>query len=172
MKIGINGISYSKTERKYLVRTYKDSKTVYLGRFSSLEEAQAALRAHEEPEQTQDSNTPILNSIRAQFAPTKKSNKKKVSVAKSTPKPDVFVLNNKSHVTTKKPSKIKSSSKSAVGTPTGELTVKGIDEAALNKQLAQKTLDLILNYLVELADERQTTVFNVIVHEVARLVKK
>ena len=172
MKIGIKGISYSATERKYLVRIHKESKRVYLGRFSSLEEAQAALRAHEGGEEQQNSNTPILNSLRAQFAPAKKSNKNKVAVAKPTPKPDVFVLNKKSHVTTSSKSKSKVSKeprKTSIIDSDEGLQITGFD---LRKNASAQAFELILNHLLELADERKTSVFDVIAQEVARLSKK
>ena len=172
MKIGIKGISYSATERKYLVRVHKESKRVYLGRFSSLEEAQAALRAHEGETEQQNSNTPILNSLRAQFAPAKKSNKNKVSVAKPTSKPDVFVLNRKSHVTANGKSKSKVSKeprKVATGSSYEGLQITGFD---LSKSAGDQALELILKRLLELAEERETSVFDVIAQEVARLSKK
>jgi hypothetical protein len=70
MEIGIKGISYSVTERKYLVRIKKDSKRVYVGRYSSLEEAKEALESYVDSPKTQ-STTPILESLRATFAPKK-----------------------------------------------------------------------------------------------------
>ena len=73
MKIGIKGISYSSTERRYLVRVIRDSKRVYLGRFASLEEAKQAL-AQEQNEENTHEELPILASLRAEFAP--KSSKK------------------------------------------------------------------------------------------------
>ena len=174
MKIGIKGISYSATERKYLVRIHKDSKRVYLGRFSSLEEAQAALRAHEGETEQQNSNTPILNSLRAQFAPARKSNKKNVAVAKPTPKPDVFVLSSKSRVTTGGKPKVKSkvTKDLSVTGSVSETTVSSVDQELLNRSLADKTFELILMRLLELAYERKTSVFAVIAQEVARLSEK
>ena len=180
MKIGIKGISYSATERKYLVRVHKESKRVYLGRFSSLEEAQAALRAHEGETEQQNSNTPMLNSLRAQFAPAKKSNKNKVSVAKPVHKPDVFVLNNKS---TKKPSKVKSKKpevlskvlkeeSSGAVTSDWRLHVTVPTEDIYRRDTGNQILELAIKRLLELAEERDTSVFDVIAQEVARLSKK
>lgn len=172
MKIGIKGISYSATERKYLVRIHKESKRVYLGRFSSLEEAQAALRAHEGETEQQNSNTPILNSLRAQFAPAKKSNKNKVAVAKPTPKPDVFVLNKKSHVTASSKPKSKVSKEPRKTATTGSYEGPQITGFDLSKSAGNQALELILKRLLELAEERETSVFDVIAQEVARLSKK
>ena len=181
MKIGIKGISYSATERKYLVRVVRDSKRIYLGRFSSLEEAKQALNQEENKENTSE-DLPILSALRAEFASKKSKNKsKKASVAKPTPKPDVFVLNNSSKkppskVRSKKPevlSKVLKDKTQDVAT-TGDyrIIVHGATQADYDKQIANKTLELLLKRLLEMADERSTSVFDVIVQEVARLGKK
>lgn len=181
MKVGIKGISYSATERRYLVRVVQDSNRIYLGRFHSLEEAQAALRAYEEAPAQEQENTPVLNSIRAQFASKKSNNKsKKVSVAKPTPKPDVFVLSNPSKKTSskvkeKKPevlSKVLKNEDLVATIGDLRITAQGIDQASYDRRVANQTLELLLKRLLEMAEERGTSVFDVIVQEVARLSKK
>lgn len=181
MKIGIKGISYSATERKYLVRVVRDSKRVYLGRFASLEEAKQALD-QEENKQNSPEELPILSALRAEFATKKSNNKsKKVSVAKPTPKPDVFVKVNNGPA--KKPSKVKAKEPEVLskvlkeessGVVTGDyrITSQVLDETYYRRSTADKTLELLLTRLLEMADERKTSVFDVIVQEVARLSKK
>lgn len=178
MKIGIKGISYSATERKYLVRVMRDSKRVYLGRFSSLEEAREALE-QENKKDTPDEELPILSSLRAEFASKKPNNKsKKVSVAKPTPKPDVFVLSSSSKKTSSKVKSKKPEVLSKVlkeessGVVTGDWTVKGFDAEDYRRSSANQFLELLLTRLLEIADERKTSVFDVIVQEVTRLSKK
>ncbi len=178
MKIGIKGISYSATERKYLVRIIRDSKRVYLGRFSSLEEAKQALDQEQNKQDTPE-ELPILSALRAEFASRKSGKKPKVSVAKPTPKPDVFVSVHNRPV--KKPSKVKPKKPEVLSkvlkeesqvVTTGDWRISGPSQADYDKSVANKTLELILKRLLEMADERRTSVFDVIVQEVARLSKK
>lgn len=181
MKIGIKGISYSATERKYLVRVVRDSKRVYLGRFSSLEEAKQALSQEENKEDTPE-ELPILSALRAEFASKKSNNKsKKVSVAKPTPKPDVFVsVHNRpakkpSKVKTKEPevlSKVLKEESSGVVTGDWRLHATVPAEDVHRRNTGNQILELLLARLLEMADERKTSVFDVIVQEVARLSKK
>lgn len=176
MKIGIKGISYSTTERKYLVRVVRNSKRVYLGRFSSLEEAKQALDQEENKENTHE-ELPILSALRAEFASKKSGKKSKnVTVAKPTPKPDVFVnVNNRP---AKKPSKVKSKEPEVLSkvlnskTVTSDGTIKGLTTEDYRRISANQVLELILTRLLELADEKKTSVFDVIVQEVERLSKK
>lgn len=178
MKIGIKGISYSATERKYLVRVIRDSKRVYLGRFASLEEAKQALDQEENKENTSE-ELPILSALRAQFA-SKKTNKKskRDSIAKPTPKPSVFILNNSSKktpskVNSKKPEVLsKALKEESSEVVTGDWTIKGMDVEVYRRSSANQVLELILTRLLEMADERRTSVFEVIIQEVARLSKK
>lgn len=149
MEIGIKGISYSSTERKYLVRVKTDSKRVYVGRYSSLEEAKEALESYTDAPKTQ-STTPILESLRATFAP------KSAKTSKS-PKPSKV----KSLETTKNlPKPVQPSQK-------GTETSKQIDY----HKLGEATLLRILSYLIKEADKRGTSVFDVVVQEVAKLSK-
>ena len=85
MEIGIKGISYSATERKYLVRVKKDSKRVYVGRYSSLEEAKEALESYANTPAKEPSGTPILESLRATFAPKSAKTSKPSKVKFSEP---------------------------------------------------------------------------------------
>lgn len=175
MKIGIKGISYSATERKYLVRVVRNAKRVYLGRYSSLEEAKQAL-AQEETNDTPE-ELPILSLLRAEFAPKNSKTTKKL---RSGPSNSNAVLGNK---TTHVPSKVSSSkskklkkpkalSKALTGEVAGTLTITGPTAAEYRKSTGEQMLEFILTHLLELAKERKTSVFDVIVQEVARLSKK
>lgn len=154
MKVGIKGISYSATERKYLVRVIKNSKRVYLGRYSSLEEAREALNKEQGgmPTATQE-EMPILSSIRAEFAPKKNKTVKNAALSKATKTPQsskTTVLGNKTthmKMNEKKPNK------------TTNETGKGLFES-------------IVSYLLKEADSKETSVFNIVVEHIARLSKK
>jgi len=161
MEIGIKGISYSATERKYLVRVIKDSKRVYVGRYSSLEEAKEALESYADAPKTQ-STTPILESLRATFAPkstkTSKPSKAKssesVKVIKKTTKRLPKVINTKKAKPVQLPQE-------AVETTT-EVDYHKVGEVLLRR---------ILRFLTKEADRRGTSVFDVVVQEVAKLSK-
>ena len=212
MKIGIKGISYSSTERRYLVRVIRDSKRVYLGRFASLEEAKQAL-AQEQNEENTHEELPILASLRAEFAP--KSSKK--TTQKTRGKSVNNVLGNKStHVPSKPASRAKQSPKTQT-VKKSETFTKVLKETA-NKEVFPSLKDLpavyfsnslaeemenskviissqdidkmkltvdqvqamqsralfnrILMYLLEEAEKRSTSVFDVIAQEIAKLSKK
>lgn len=180
MKIGIKGISYSATERKYLVRVIRDSKRVYLGRYSSLEEAKQALNQEENKEDIPE-ELPILSSLRAEFSAKKPNNKsKKVSVGNPTPKPAVFILNNSSKKTPSKvkskkpeaPSKVLKDESSGIVTGDYRPRVTAPTEVEYRRSTGDQILELAIGRLLEMADERKTSVFEVIVQEVARLSKK
>lgn len=165
MNIGIKGISYSTTERKYLVRAKKNSKRVYVGRFSSLEEAKEALASHENVPVKETSNTPILESLRATFAlkktktlgPKTKSEVKssnKTKTTKQTVKPSPKAVNVKKIKVTKP---VQSSQE--VAESTIQIDYHRVGEISLHR---------ILSYLIKEADKRETSVFDVIVQEIAR----
>lgn len=179
MNIGIKGISYSTTERKYLVRAKKDSKRVYVGRFSSLEEAKEALASHEDVPARELSNTPILESLRATFAPKKtKTTSYKAKSSKSKGKSSDAVKTIKEPAKQlSKPVKVKVANKSATQ------RIKKSDAVGLSEpsqEAAEATIQIdyhrvgeislhrILSYLIKEADKRGTSVFDVIVQEVAR----
>ena len=143
MKTGTKGISYSATERKYLVRVTKNAKRVYLGRFSSLEEAKRALE--EENGTPQRGEMPILAQLQAEFAPKK--------TKKSTKNNDVL-HNFVTQKTTMQPKQ--------------KQTAKKEPTPPSNKSLFES----ILAYLLEQANAKKTSVFDVIVQEVARMSKK
>lgn len=147
MKIGIKGISYSATERKYLVRVTKNEKRVYLGRFSSLEEAKKALEENQ-GQGTAKQENPILASIRAEFAPKKAKTQRDMNNVLSS-KPNSGSVKNL-------PTAVKS------------------DSAPAKKHLKsdQSLFESILLYLLDQANVRKTSVFDVVVQEVARLSKK
>lgn len=170
MKIGIKGISYSTTERKYLVRTKKNSKTIYVGRFSSLEEAKEAL-ALCEGKTTVSSNTPILESLRASFASKKpKPSKHKTKTSKV-----------KFQESTSKPTKVKHSSAIKVNKTNTKTTPKATNSNAqvTNKSNTQITqhdikeaaLHSIVLFLLNEADRKKTTVFDLVMQEVERLAR-
>lgn len=161
MEIGIKGISYSATERKYLVRVKKDSKRVYVGRYSSLEEAKEALESHEGAVKP-SSDTPILESLRATFAPKKlkttKSSKVKSSEVIKVIQPKVA---NKSKVQNIKKTDAVKASRSA------QDSVEAVAQVDYHK-VGEISLHRILTYLIKEADKRGTSVFDVIVQEVAK----
>jgi hypothetical protein len=152
MKMNVKGISYSATERKYLVRIFRNSKRVYLGRFSSFDEAKKALHEEENRVVVQDEQ-PILSALRAEFASKNKKNKN-VATAKPAKKPNIFVKM-RNNVETN-PSKNKK-------TPVAKNK---------NSKEIDTTIELIIKRLLEMADEQKTSVFDVIVREVARLSKQ
>ena len=162
MEIGIKGISYSATERKYLVRIKKDSKRVYVGRYSSLEEAKEALESYVNTPAKEPSSTPILESLRATFAPKSAKTSKPSKVRSSEPvkmtKQTIKSL--PKTVDTKKAKSIEQSQEAAE-------TSKQIDY----HKLGEATLLRILTYLIKEADKRGTSVFDVVVQEVAKLSK-
>jgi hypothetical protein len=165
MEIGIKGISYSATERKYLVRVKKDSKRVYVGRYSSLEEAKEALESYTETPKAQ-STTPILESLRATFAPKSAKTSKPSKVKFSEP---VKVTKQPKAIGTKK---VKSVQQPQEAT-SADLLVKDYSAtlSAMNQVQAERNLHLILKYLLIEADKRGTSVFDVVVQEVAKLSK-
>lgn len=169
MEIGIKGISYSATERKYLVRVIKDSKRVYVGRYSSLEEAKEALESYADAPKTQ-STTPILESLRATFAPksakTSKPSKAKSSKTVEITKKDV-----------KRVSQTPNTPKVAVKTVRIDMhhqavnVINNEEIGSMAHAAAENNLHLILKYLIKEADKRGTSVFDVVVQEVAKLSK-
>lgn len=172
MEIGIKGISYSATERKYLVRVIKDSKRVYVGRYSSLEEAKEALESYADAPKTQ-STTPILESLRATFAPKKtKTSSHKTKSSKSKSLEPVKILTKTIKVTNdvapKRPSKAGSLTREEFNA-TGLQMIMDVD--SVNHAAAENNLRIILKYLIREADKRGTSVFDVVVQEVAKLSK-
>lgn len=172
MNIGIKGISYSATERKYLVRTRKNSKTVYIGRYASLEEAKEALASYGSTSNKETSNTPILESLRATFAPKKtktSSRNTKTKVKSSGTTKTTQQLSKAVSTKTAKPSKVQRIKKSdtvVLPQPTQEAT-----EATIQidyHKVGEISLHRILSYLIKEADKRGTSIFDVIVQEVAR----
>jgi hypothetical protein len=157
MEIGIKGISYSVTERKYLVRVKKDSKRVYVGRYSSLEEAKEALESYANTPAKEPSATPILESLRATFAPKSAKTSKPSKVKFSEP---VKVTKQPKAIGIKKVKSVQQPQEAAE-------TSKQIDY----HKLGEATLLRILTYLIKEADKRGTSVFDVVVQEVARLSK-
>lgn len=188
MNIGIKGISYSTTERKYLVRTRKNSKTVYIGRYSSLEEAKEALASYSDVPSKEASNTPILESLRATFASKKtKTTSYKTKSSKSTGKSSDTVKITKENVK-KVPKTLKGSNATMIFTEKPKVSKKSnvdelmevqemifkstIDNDAIKHNAGEQHLHTILKYLLKEADKRETTVFDVVVQEVAKLSKK
>lgn len=181
MKVGIKGISYSTTERKYLVRVIKDSKRVYLGRFSSLEEAKQALEA--EGKETKNTDTPILESLRASFAPKKaKTSSYKTKSSKSQSSEPVKMTQKTATSLAKKTKAVsKSKVKHIVVDEPKDLNTNDVkftttslltmDVDSINHVAAENNLRIILKYLIREADRRGTSVFDVIVQEVAKLSK-
>ena len=159
MKIGIKGISYSTTERKYLVRVTKNSKRIYLGRFSSLDEAKSALEAEQCAQNKPNNDQPILSALRAEFAPKK---------PKSTKNSAKVTTNKKQSTTPVKTMSLKNSKQ-----PENYNNVfKNVSVSSMDKVDQRKlTLHGILRYLMEEADKRKTSVFDVVVQEIASLVK-
>lgn len=169
MNIGIKGISYSATERKYLVRIKKDSKRVYVGRYSSLEEAKEALASYG------STATPILESLRATFAPKKtktssrntKTKVKSSSTIKTTQQLPKAVSTNPAKPP--KVQRIKKGDTAEIPQPTQEAA-----EATIQidyHRVGEISLHRILTYLIKEADKRGTSIFDVVVQEVARLSK-
>jgi hypothetical protein len=158
MEIGIKGISYSATERKYLVRVKKDSKRIYIGRYSSLEEAKEALESHEVAMKS-SSDTPILESLRATFTP-KKPKTTKLSKVKSS---EVIKVIQPKVVNKSKVQNIKKTDAARTSQNLAETTTQ-VDY----HKVGEISLHRILTYLIKEADKRGTSVFDVIVQEVAK----
>lgn len=171
MEIGIKGISYSATERRYLVRVKKDSKRVYIGRYSSLEEAKEALASHEGSNMKSPSDTPILESLRATFTPKKtkpsKTKDKTPSITKVNKKP----LKDLPKTVVANQSKVKHIKKGAAAESTKPTQAS---EAVIQidyHRVGEVALHRILSYLIKEADKRGTSIFDVITQEVARRAK-
>lgn len=175
MKIGVKGISYSVTERKYLVRVFRNSKTIYLGRFSSLEEAKQALEQEENKENSPE-ELPILASLRAEFSPKngKKSKKVKSTFITNSTKEPTKTTSKVTHKPqkTKKPKVLSKVLKEEDLIVKSDWQISGPSEADYRRSSANQVLELILTRLLEMADERNTSVFDVIVQEIAKLSKK
>lgn len=162
MKIGVKGISYSTTERKYLVRVKTDSKRVYVGRYSSLEEAKEALASYN-GSSAEPSDTPILHSIRSNFAPAKTSKSPKPSKVKSLETAKATKRTTNHLLKTVNTQKTKPARLS-------QETVETTTQADYHK-VGENSLRRILSYLIKEADKRGTSVFDVVVQEVAKLSK-